>query len=180
MVCHRKLESDVEAIKPYVCDNPLCLYQYMTLGFGPSIEHEVIAQPYVVDLLVSFCYNSAAGLKLHDFPDGLSLVVPPIRSSKYNPAGSNAATARKAPKHARTPDVGTRDKFPTFDVKYLQGKGELIFAKGDPEECPVRCGQWIVLTSSAITAQDLHCRVAGTTFFPTISIDNPVSENGLG
>lgn len=39
LVCHDKLRDEFEALKPYVCDKPLCLYQYMSLGFGPSIEH---------------------------------------------------------------------------------------------------------------------------------------------
>jgi ubiquitin-conjugating enzyme E2 Q len=60
LVCHDRLTGDFEAMKPYVCSNPLCLYQYMSLGFGPSIEHEIMSQPYVVDLLVSFCYAAAA------------------------------------------------------------------------------------------------------------------------
>lgn len=54
--CHCLLEEQFEALKPYVCANPLCLFQYMALGLGPSIEHEIVTQPYVVDLLVSFCY----------------------------------------------------------------------------------------------------------------------------
>ncbi|PNH36568.1 hypothetical protein BJF96_g261 [Verticillium dahliae] len=53
MVCHLKTSDAFAAITPYVCDNPLCLYQYMSLGFGPSIEHEIISQPLVVDLLIS-------------------------------------------------------------------------------------------------------------------------------
>ena len=52
-------EEEFEALKPYVCSKPLCLYQYMSLGFGPSVEHEIATQPYVVDLLVSFAYTSA-------------------------------------------------------------------------------------------------------------------------
>lgn len=59
LVCHDKIEEQFDALKPYVCSKPLCLYQYMSLGFGPSIEHEILTQPYVVDLLVSFCYASA-------------------------------------------------------------------------------------------------------------------------
>jgi hypothetical protein len=59
LVCHDKIQEDFEALKPYVCSKPLCLYQYMSLGFGPSVEHEILTQPYVVDLLVSFCYSSA-------------------------------------------------------------------------------------------------------------------------
>lgn len=59
LVCHDKMKEDFEALKPYVCEKPLCLYQYMNLGFGPSVEHEILTQPWVVDLLVSFCYTSA-------------------------------------------------------------------------------------------------------------------------
>jgi ubiquitin-conjugating enzyme E2 Q len=59
LVCHDRLPGDFEALKPYVCSNPLCLYQYMSLGFGPSLEHEILTQPFVVDLLVSLCYVAA-------------------------------------------------------------------------------------------------------------------------
>ncbi len=79
LVCHCKVEADFEALKPYVCSKPLCLYQYMALGFGPSIEYEILSQPYVVDLLVSFCYASAQNQRLKHFPLGMSLTVPPGR-----------------------------------------------------------------------------------------------------
>jgi ubiquitin-conjugating enzyme E2 Q len=59
LVCHDRISGGFEALKPYVCDKPLCLYQYMSLGFGPSVEHEILTQPFVVDLLVSFCYSAA-------------------------------------------------------------------------------------------------------------------------
>jgi len=59
LVCHDKIEEQFDALKPYVCSKPLCLYQYMSLGFGPSVEHEILTQPAVVDLLISFCYSSA-------------------------------------------------------------------------------------------------------------------------
>ena len=76
LVCFSKTTEDFEALKPYVCSNPLCLYQYMSLGFGPSIEFEILTQPYVVDLLVSLCYNSAQTATLNHFPVGMGLVVP--------------------------------------------------------------------------------------------------------
>jgi hypothetical protein len=76
LVCHRRTDIDIEAIKPYVCSEPLCLYQYMSLGFGPEIEHEILSQPDVVDLLISFCWYSAKRGKLSDFPTGLGLNVP--------------------------------------------------------------------------------------------------------
>lgn len=92
--CHRRLDKDFEALKPFVCPDPLCLFQYITMGFGPSIEHEIITQPYVVDLLVTLCYASiqnpsppglaptpvssipVAHYRIRDFPTGLRLKVP--------------------------------------------------------------------------------------------------------
>ncbi|KAI9696035.1 MAG: hypothetical protein M1836_005866 [Candelina mexicana] len=94
LVCHCKVEADFEALKPYVCSKPLCLYQYMALGFGPSIEYEILSQPYVVDLLVSFCYASAQSQRLKDFPLGMSLTVPPGRDI-------NPAIAGNIPQHGR-------------------------------------------------------------------------------
>ncbi|KAF1812150.1 hypothetical protein P152DRAFT_458561 [Eremomyces bilateralis CBS 781.70] len=76
MICWKTLNTELEAIKPYVCDAPLCLYQYLQFGFGPSIEEEIVKQPFVVDLLISFCYSRALYNKLQDFPSGLNLRVP--------------------------------------------------------------------------------------------------------
>ncbi|RMZ77878.1 hypothetical protein DV738_g4113, partial [Chaetothyriales sp. CBS 135597] len=73
LVCHCQVEATFEALKPYVCSKPLCLYQYMSLGFGPSIEWEVLSEPYVVDLLVSFCYAAARQERLKEFPVGIDL-----------------------------------------------------------------------------------------------------------
>jgi ubiquitin-conjugating enzyme E2 Q len=90
--CHRRLEDGFEALRPYVCSDPLCLFQYMAMGFGPSIEHEILAEPYVVDLLVSFCYaaiqpyNSiypggvSGDLPIRTLPVGLRLRVPNLAS----------------------------------------------------------------------------------------------------
>lgn len=76
LVCHCHIEADFEALKPYVCGKPLCLFQYMAYGFGPSIEHEILTQPSVVDLLISFCYASACHSRLKDLPRGMGLMVP--------------------------------------------------------------------------------------------------------
>ena len=76
LVCHSRVEGSFEALKPYVCLKPLCLYQYMSLGFGPSLEHEILVQPDVVDLLVSFCYSAAKSDALPERPVGLGLLIP--------------------------------------------------------------------------------------------------------
>ncbi|TLS25236.1 hypothetical protein PpBr36_07169 [Pyricularia pennisetigena] len=82
--CHRLVRNDVGSLKPFVCSNQLCLFQYMQMGLGPSVEHEILSQPKVVDLLCSFCYSSTLAVYLGDknkysireFPVGLSLKVP--------------------------------------------------------------------------------------------------------
>jgi len=102
--CHRKLEKGFEALRPYVCSEPLCLFQYMNMGFGPSIEHEIMTQPYVVDLLVSLCYVAVqaspygvaaasadisnpghTNLPIRNLPVGLRLQVPDFSQAVANP-----------------------------------------------------------------------------------------------
>ncbi|KAF7545477.1 hypothetical protein G7Z17_g9154 [Cylindrodendrum hubeiense] len=46
---------------------------YLALGFGQSIEHEIINSPYVVDLLTSFFYSAVTENRLREFPTGLNL-----------------------------------------------------------------------------------------------------------
>ncbi|KAI1471328.1 uncharacterized protein F4812DRAFT_174264 [Daldinia caldariorum] len=83
-ICHRRVKGNFEALRPYVCSNPLCLHQYMNIGLGPNIDFEIRSQPKVVDLLVSLCYTSlhaswsAGKLFMRDFPTGLNLQVPKI------------------------------------------------------------------------------------------------------
>ena len=173
LVCHRKLDSELEAIKPYVCDRPLCLFQYMSLGFGPSIEHEIISQPYVVDLLVSFCYNSAKMGKLKDFPDGLDLKCP-------------ALAWQEAPKRYTGYDTPIHDQqhkkdatqHPSYEIGFDRTRCEIIFFNRPSGGCPVARGQWIVVHSSS-NAEELHCRVSETSFYPTISVDEPVALLGI-
>ncbi|KAI6845828.1 hypothetical protein KC332_g1457 [Hortaea werneckii] len=177
LVCHRPLETEVEAIKPYVCDQPLCLYQYMTLGFGPSIEHEILSQPYVVDLLISFCYVSAAMRKLKEFPDGLALTVPPVnplgtdipdqlRVSSYQSAESSNDSSEANKKSC--------SNCATYEVGLDPDKLEMIF-HDKPERCPVRRGTWIVFKASEFRHGEMHCRVADVTYYPTIKIGTPIT-----
>ncbi|USW53213.1 Putative ubiquitin-conjugating enzyme E2, poly(ADP-ribose) polymerase, catalytic [Septoria linicola] len=173
LTCHRKLATDVQAIKPYVCERPLCLFQYITYGLGPSIEHEMVAQPYVVDLLISFCYNSAAARKLKEFPVGLSIVVPPVDTARYNPMRAEYLPGRFDRNGVKATDINTSNDFDVHDVGFDKEKLELIFFN-KPNKCPVSRGDWILLNSSAAQGQDLHCRVSDTTYFPTITIDPPV------
>ncbi|KAL7932310.1 hypothetical protein V8C35DRAFT_323206 [Trichoderma chlorosporum] len=84
MVCHQRLEDEFEAIKPYVCHGPLCTYQFTTLGLGASIEHEIISNPYVVDILISFFAVALSDPKsLRNFPVGLNIKSIPMEDSAH-------------------------------------------------------------------------------------------------
>lgn len=159
LVCHCKVEADFEALKPYVCSKPLCLYQYMSLGFGPSIEHEIVTQPHVVDLLVSFCYTSASNQRLRYPPTGMALMVPaPSLMPGYHKGASlhhgypgmlspfplpanmmgatDGLTSPKTPKSSKELPI-----LQTFKAKFDRPKMELIFQTG--KEKVLNVGNWI-------------------------------------
>ncbi|KAI0073974.1 hypothetical protein K474DRAFT_119925 [Panus rudis PR-1116 ss-1] len=83
LVCYNRLDTDFDALKPYVCDSKLCSYQYYSHNRGPSLEYEIVARPSTVDLLVSLTYVAASEAKAMDpLPLGLGLQVPaPSNSS---------------------------------------------------------------------------------------------------
>lgn len=174
MVCHTKLDSQLEAIKPYVCENPLCLFQYMALGLGPSIEHEIMTQPYVVDLLVSFCYASAKTKKLKDFPNGLNLKVPPLFTD-LNAAGLEQ---HDDPKNKRPLEKAfEKQQDQRHEIEFDRERREIMFKNKPEGGCPINRGQWIVIECKGTQLdqqEELHCRVSETTFYPTVSTDEPV------
>lgn len=171
LVCHRKLDSEIEAIKPYVCDRPLCLFQYMSLGFGPSIEHEIISQPYVVDLLISFCYNSAKMEKLKEFPDGLDLKCPPLPPKWQGPINRhNGYDTPVQDQQRKTEGM----QHPSYEIGFDRARREIIFFNRPSGGCPVARGQWIVVQSES-NPEELHCRVSETSFYPTITVDELIT-----
>jgi len=161
LICHRHLSDDLQAIKPYVCEKPLCLYQYMSLGFGPSIEHEITAQPYVVDLLVSFCYLSAVAGKLKHFPTGLSIMVPPLAA--LQPEGYVSLSTKDA----------------AMPVKVDISRQELLFPN-QTAKSPIKQGDWIVVRTKHSTTQNseiYHCRVVDASLYPSIRLDQLLPAN---
>ena len=197
LVCHCKVEADFEALKPYVCSKPLCLYQYMTLGFGPSIEYEILTQPYVVDLLVSFCYSSAKGERLRDFPVGMGLMVPPSHTGLFSnaqapvmpslPAGLNVRpqVAAKGVDQPTTPtsedilNLGMDASRKPHKVNFDFTKREMVFTETTLGN-PLKKGDWIVIQVSGTLQEDrkIHCRVLETAYFPTVNLAPPVLQGG--
>lgn len=179
LVCHCKVEADFEALKPYVCSKPLCLYQYMSLGFGPSIEHEIITQPHVVDLLISFCYTSVTYRKLRYLPIGMALMVPapkmitehPVPDSEYGMAyaptpsvdGVSPYQASKKPKFAL--------ETVTHRARFDRQRMELLFPPGAAQV--VNAGNWVSFVLPTLPDERYHCRV-NETLHPTIRLGAPV------
>ncbi|KAB8238698.1 putative ubiquitin conjugating enzyme [Aspergillus alliaceus] len=151
--CYCKVEAGFEALMPYVCSKSLCLYQYMKLGMGPSLEWKIVSQPYVIDMLVSFTYSRAAYNRLQDFPTGLGMVVP---------------TA-----------YGKRRTERIYSAKLNLDKMELL-AEGKPD---LREGDWIMITrhgSNLRTCQpQWHCRVQDADLLPSIVVSSPVTRWAL-
>ncbi|KAL1953869.1 hypothetical protein VTO42DRAFT_2093 [Malbranchea cinnamomea] len=164
LVCHCKTNDAFEALKPYVCSNRLCLFQYMSLGFGPSLEWEIISQPDVVDLLISFTYSSARGGRLSDFPTGLGFLVPlaVLDQSMYQSPQVNSTGKKRT--------FGTYKRFEaTLDPKSM----ELVFPNTFAQ-CPVAIGDWIVVSDPMGVSSDFHCRVRETSLWPTIQLSDPI------
>ncbi|KAL8671573.1 MAG: hypothetical protein Q9168_003935 [Polycauliona sp. 1 TL-2023] len=169
LVCHERVEADFEALKPYVCSKPLCLYQYMAFGFGPSIEHDIVAQPHVVDLLISFCYSSAAFGTLKNLPTGLALAVPapslmptrglyPYRSSPFSHVLNQ--------KHEEQAIVKQSIPSISYKAKFDQSNMELILSPGEVVLFP---NQWIYVMVPGTAPQNFHCRVVEA-LHPTIRL----------
>ncbi|KAI5209859.1 hypothetical protein E4T39_00594 [Aureobasidium subglaciale] len=174
LVCHKKLDTLVEALKPYVCDSPLCLYQYMTLGFGPSIEHEIMHQDKVVDLLISFCYSSAYLGRLKDFPTGLGLNIP---QSIVSPIQGHMGRVYpvQVPETTPTPRSSTDGR---LEARFDFTKSELLFdnvTPGTPR--PLKTGDWISFELPNETGTPtFHCRVKDTSLYPSIEIGSIIGD----
>ena len=49
--CFKRCDMTITALKPFVCDNPLCLFQLIQLGLGPSLEVSLVSPLVGFDLL---------------------------------------------------------------------------------------------------------------------------------
>ncbi|KAK5106736.1 hypothetical protein LTS08_000858 [Lithohypha guttulata] len=173
LVCHCNSGSTFEALKPYVCSSPLCLYQYMGLGFGPSIEWEILSQPYVVDLLISFCYVQAMSGRLKDFPVGIDLRVPVLpRSSSRNDPHPSYSNYRSS-----TQSTATQTQTPpklAFVIPYNGANLELLFpAKNLDKGQQLRKGDFVALANSNYFSGVIYHRIEDV-LLPSVRLGPPV------
>lgn len=167
LVCHNHIDEGFGALKPYVCSNPLCLYQYMSLGFGPSVEHEILTQPYVVDLLISFCYVAVYCQRIREYPDGMSLSVPPVLAQ----CTTSFATGLRgsAPEVPIQGSGRTEASKVTISVLFDAAKSEIIFNSSSTDGNPLKKGDWIMLSSSDADVYTHH-RVEDVAYYPTVQL----------
>ncbi|RMZ89533.1 hypothetical protein DV736_g3237, partial [Chaetothyriales sp. CBS 134916] len=167
LVCHCQVDAAFEALKPYVCSRPLCLYQYMSLGFGPSIEWEILSQPYVVDLLVSFCYAAARQARLKEFPVGIDLKAPLL--PHYNDS-----LLYLRPRAASADNQNAKATInPSFKARIDFDSNDMIFTLDQNEEVSgFRPGDWLIVRN-ADTDYHYHYQIEEITF-PTWRLSKPV------
>lgn len=160
--CHQHIGTEFEALKPFVCSDPLCLFQYLAMGFGPSIEHEILTQPYVVDLLVSLCYSSvlisnpmmdrqASALKfqyrIREFPSGLRLKVPGpfVMAPKSTPAFETATSSSII----TTAATNNETSLPDTSIKVSVDLRDRVVTMLNKDIDRATPGTWIMLRESA-------------------------------
>ncbi|KAE8307038.1 hypothetical protein BDV41DRAFT_556147 [Aspergillus transmontanensis] len=152
--CYCKVDSCFESLIPYVCSNSLCLYQYMSLGIGLSLEWEIISQPYVVDMLVSFTYARAVTGYLEDFPTGPGMIVPTY--------------------YANTDAQMLYHGMLNQDTMVLD-------SHNNPD---LSVGEWIVIVPSGADIRhgrpQWHCRVQDADFPSSIHISRPIIRGTPG
>ncbi|KAK4455728.1 ubiquitin-conjugating enzyme E2 Q2 [Podospora aff. communis PSN243] len=152
--CHRRLGKEFEALRPYVCSEPLCLFQYLNMGFGPSIEHEITTQPYVVDLLVSLCYAAIqhSGGYSRAIPQPSS-INPTNPTHLTNPADSQAGHTdlpiRSLPVGLRlqVPDLHQKSPSSTPPLAAHRSGNKLLIGTNDTLELDTRLAvnTWVAL-----------------------------------
>ncbi|KAI1656602.1 hypothetical protein F4813DRAFT_397473 [Daldinia decipiens] len=168
-VCHRRMKGNFEALRPYVCNEPLCLHQYMNIGFGPDVDHEVLSQPKVVDLLVSFCYTSlfdsltAGNPVMREFPTGLNLQVPKILGA-YTSARSNqdplALSSKRQLSGNATPRIvpvhGGKLIDPLDVIFNLADSTATIISKLDG--VTIKEGQWVIISTEVPASLEMETK----------------------
>lgn len=180
LVCHCKIEACFEALKPYVCSKPLCLYQYMSLGFGPSLDWEIISQPYVVDLLVSFTFSAAVKYRLKDFPTGLGFKVPNYDGLPLWGTGTQPGIFHPSyNKQTHDGKAENSSQSPQYSASLNSKTMELNLSGSQQQRPPLRVGDWIFVTfcvsnSTPAHEDQWHCRVQTLPGWPVIKLDEPV------
>ncbi|KAL2868884.1 putative ubiquitin conjugating enzyme [Aspergillus lucknowensis] len=159
--CYCKINTEFEALKPFVCTKGLCLYQYMSLGMGPSLEWEISSQPYVVDLLISFAYARANVNKLENFPTGFRLGV-------LNPQRGKSGQGQDGPNSQ--PSKGR--------LTVTTGRGPCLRVNGSSG---IKEGDWISLMLPVKQQGDseVHARVKDTSHWPNIFLSDLILDGNL-
>ncbi|KAK8159563.1 hypothetical protein IWX90DRAFT_440738 [Phyllosticta citrichinensis] len=177
LICHRRMPGGLEALKPYVCDIPLCLFQYMQMGLGPRIEHEIMTQPRVVDLLVTLCYCSAKtkALDSNHLPKGLGLRIPPLEVLRYAQINTAAKPIDGITWNLRS-DESREHPLPknSLDVRVNMDHGDITFPAGTTRsDLGIKRGDWVAFKLRS-WSEILHAKIEDTADYPMVRISRPI------
>lgn len=119
-----------------------------------------MTQPYVVDLLISFCYSSAAAFRLRQYPVGMDLIVPETDILAY---------INDVPNSTKEATTSLPEQVPSQTVKFDDSQGIVLFPDTS-KPCPVSVGGWLMLseaskfskTSTSVTQYDSSILVVGS------------------
>lgn len=118
-----------------------------------------MAQPYTIDLLISFAYAQAAGGRLRTFPHGLGMEIPQCFVGQ---TGGPAARNKD--------DASQLKQTECWKVKFDRRKQELLFT-GDEGKGVLRVGDWIAVEQEDAPNDGLfHCRVSEVCCYPCIKV----------
>lgn len=127
-----------------------------------------MAQPYTVDLLISFAFVQAAGGRLKDFPHGLNMMIPPFFDMKIGQSSGRIQQLTAAMKNA----FGANKTKAGFDRQ----KHELLFETTNTR-CPLRVGDWIAIDQEDDTDEVIYCRVNEVCYYPTVKLGPYIGED---
>ncbi|KIN03673.1 hypothetical protein OIDMADRAFT_158409 [Oidiodendron maius Zn] len=158
-------------------------HQADSMGIGVSFPlHEIITQPFVVDLLVSLCYAAAKAQRIREYPTGMCLLIPPPTGPITNPVaphGQSIAPTVSPPAAIGSMRSASRPgfNFDALDVKYDLARKEIIVK--DDQPCSLRNGDWVVVTplGKFICYQQMHHRVMDVSLYPTVKLSELYSQN---
>ncbi|OTA90799.1 hypothetical protein M434DRAFT_397672 [Hypoxylon sp. CO27-5] len=125
----------------------------MSLGLGPSIDYEIVNQPNVVDLLVSFCYASlytrasSTDGGIREFPTGLGLQVPKIRKPDSRTPESNLYVDSQKHRYVTKKHAVVLVDPLEVDFDWDNSTAKIV---SNPNEVDLEEGQWIVVSTTVL------------------------------
>jgi len=138
IVCNKP--HPLELLKPTVCDDALCNFQFVELGLGINLESDIMHLPEAVDLLISLTVAATSGRHFNPFPT-------PVRVEKM--IDGKLTTLEFKPEN--TAEIGqVLNKLPAIsECQQLVLKGKLKETLDELHPLLYKLVRWILGTNRA-------------------------------